>query len=91
MRPFHFTLRMRRWKGEEGGRVGKRTNIYLALALYQEVYICWLLGNLDLTKVCEVRGHGYLYLSVSIVPYLTLRNEMNICICYEPMSVCLPV
>ena len=91
MRPFHFRLRMRRWKGEEGGRVGKRTNIYLALALYQEVYICWLLGNLDLTKVCEVRGHGCLYLSVSIVPYLTLRNEMNICICYEPMSVCLPV
>ena len=58
--------------------MGKRTSIYLTLALCQEVYICWRLGNLDLTKVCEVRGHGCLYLSVSIVPYLMLLNEINI-------------
>lgn len=87
MRPFHFTLRMRRWKGESG----KKTNIYLALALCQEVYICWLLGNLNLTKICKVRAHGCLYLSVSVVPYLMLLNEMNIYIYCEPMSICLSI
>lgn len=83
MRPFHFTLRMRRWKGESG----KKTNIYLALALCQEVYICWLLGNLNLTKVCKVRGHGCLYLSVSVVRYLMLLNEMNILWAYVYLSI----
>lgn len=83
MRPFHFTLRMRRWKGESG----KKTNIYLALALCQEVYICWLLGNLNLTKVCKVRGHGCLYLSVSVVRYLMLLNEMNILWAHVYLSI----